>query len=84
MLGSKRKKEEIWLSIATLNVKITLNVNKFTWRVNDLLGLMLTLNVKSIYIKVAYTSDQFFEKIMKRYPIFSLQINYHQIGQMHK
>ena len=34
--------------------------------------------------KVAYTSDPFFEKIMKRYPIFSLQINYHQIGQKHK
>ena len=34
--------------------------------------------------KVAYTSDPFFEKIMKRCPIFSLQINFHQIGQRHK
>ena len=34
--------------------------------------------------KVAYTSGQSFEKIMKRYPIFSLQINYYQIDQRHK
>ena len=30
-------------------------------------------------IKVACTSGPFFEKIMNRYPIFSLQINYYQI-----
>ena len=36
------------------------------------------------HIKVAYTSGQFFEKIMKRYPIFSLQINYYQIDERHK
>ena len=35
-------------------------------------------------IKVACTSGPFFEKIIKRYPIFSLQINYHQIDQKHK
>ena len=36
-------------------------------------------------IKVACTSGPFFEKkIMKRYPIFSLQRNYYQIDQMHK
>ena len=34
--------------------------------------------------KVAYTAGLFFEKIMKRYPIFSLQINYHHIDQKHK
>ena len=28
-------------------------------------------------IKVAYTSGPFFEKIMKRYPIFSLQIYFY-------
>ena len=40
--------------------------------------------VNLITIKVAYTSGQFFEKIMKRYSIFSLQINYDQIDQRHK
>ena len=35
-------------------------------------------------LKVAYTSGPIFEKIMKRYPIFSLQIIYYQIDQMHK
>ena len=35
-------------------------------------------------LKVACTSGQFFEKIIKRYPIFSLQINYYQIDQKHK
>ena len=34
--------------------------------------------------KVACTSGPFFEKIMKRYPIFSLQMNYQEIDQMHK
>ena len=35
--------------------------------------------------KVACTSVPFFEKkIMKRYPIFSVQINYYQIDQMNK
>ena len=34
--------------------------------------------------KVAGTSGQIFEKIMKRYPIFSLQIIYYQTAQMHK
>ena len=34
--------------------------------------------------KVACTFGPFFEKIMKRYPIFSLQINNHQIDQRHK
>ena len=37
-----------------------------------------------IELKVAYTSGPFFEKIMKRYPIFSLQINNYQIDQRHK
>ena len=34
--------------------------------------------------KVAYTSGPIFEKIIKRYPIFSLQINHYQIDQKHK
>ena len=34
--------------------------------------------------KVAYTSGQIFEKIMKRYPIFSVQIINYQIVQKHK
>ena len=34
--------------------------------------------------KVAYTSGPIFEKIMKRYPIFSVQIINYQIDQMHK
>ena len=37
-----------------------------------------------LQLKVACTSGPFFEKIMKRYPIFSLQNNYHQIDQRHK
>ena len=32
---------------------------------------------------MAYTSGQIFEKIMKRYPIFSVQIINYQIDQMH-
>ena len=36
------------------------------------------------YIKVACTSGPIFEKNMKRYPIFSLQIIYYQIVLMHK
>ena len=35
-------------------------------------------------IKVAYTSGPIFEKIMMRYSIFSLEINYCQIDQRHK
>ena len=34
--------------------------------------------------KVAYTSGPIFEKIMKRYPIFSVQKIDHQIDQKHK
>ena len=34
--------------------------------------------------KVAYTSGPIFEKIMKRYPIFSLQIINYQIDLKHK
>ena len=35
-------------------------------------------------IKVAYTSGPIFEKIMKRYPICSVQIINYQIDQTHK
>ena len=35
-------------------------------------------------IKVAYTSGPIFEKIMKRYPIFSVQIINYQIDQKYK
>ena len=34
--------------------------------------------------KVACTSGPIFKKIMKRYPIFSVQIIKYQIDQMHK
>ena len=34
--------------------------------------------------KVAYTSGPIFEKIMKRYPIFSMQIINYQIDQKYK
>ena len=34
--------------------------------------------------KVAYTSGPIFEKIMKRYPIFSVQNIDHQIDQKHE
>ena len=40
--------------------------------------------IRDAFLKVAYNSGPFFEKIMKRYPIFSLQINYYQIDQKHK
>ena len=36
------------------------------------------------HLKVAYTSGPIFVKIMKRYPIFSLQIINYQIDLMHK
>ena len=40
---------------------------------------------KFIFVfKVAYTSGPIFEKIMKRYPIFSVQRIYYQIDLMHK
>ena len=35
-------------------------------------------------LKVAYTSGPIFEKIIKRYPIFSVQIINYQIDQKHK
>ena len=35
-------------------------------------------------IKEAYTSDPIFEKIMKRYPICSVQIINYQIDEKHK
>ena len=38
----------------------------------------------NVDLKVAYTSGPIFEKIIKRYPIFSLRINYNQIDQKHK
>ena len=42
-------------------------------------------NIKQRFlVKVAYTSGQIFEKIMKRYPIFSLQIINYQIDLLHK
>ena len=40
--------------------------------------------MKVLSIKVACTSGPFFEKIMKRYPILSVQINDHHIDQMNK
>ena len=40
--------------------------------------------LKEYIIKVAYTSGPIFEKIMKRYPIFSVQIIYYQIDQKYK
>ena len=45
---------------------------------------LIALVYKIVSIKVAYTSGPIFEKIIKRYPIFSLQINYYQIDQKHK
>ena len=36
------------------------------------------------HVKVAYTSGPIFEKIMKRYPIFSMQIINYQIDQKYK
>ena len=36
------------------------------------------------WIKVAYTSGPIFEKIMKRYPIFSMQIINYQIDHKYK
>ena len=40
------------------------------------------LNILLLYFKVPLV--QFSKKIMKRYPIFSVQIINHQIDQMHK
>ena len=37
-----------------------------------------------LIFKVAYTSGPIFEKNMKRYPIFSVQIINYQIAQKHK
>ena len=44
------------------------------------------INKKNILelFKVAYTSGPIFENIMKLYSIFSVQIIYYQIDQMHK
>ena len=39
---------------------------------------------QSTLFKVAYTSGPIFKKIMKRYPIFSVQIINYQIDQKHK
>ena len=60
----------------------------------DILGKMFrsykSINVPNnrvetcVNLKVAYTSGPIFEKIMKRYPIFSVQINNYQIDQKYK
>ena len=50
-------------------------------------SMQLTAGFKLIRLnslKVAYTSGPFFEKMMKRNPIFSLQINYYQIDERHE
>ena len=44
----------------------------------------LTGNTVSCHVKVAYTSGPIFEKIMKRYPIFSVQIINYQNDQKYK
>ena len=45
---------------------------------------LLDLNSAYMYVKVAYTSGPIFEKIMKRYPILSVQIINYQMDQKHK
>ena len=45
---------------------------------------MLTTFYMILLFKVAYTSGPIFENIMKRYPIFSVQIINYQIDQKHK
>ena len=42
------------------------------------------LEILFYHLKVACTSGPIFEKIMKRYPIFSLQMINYQIDLMHK
>ena len=46
--------------------------------------IFLGSSSKLTSLKVAYTSGPIFEKIMKRYPIFSVQKIDHQIDQKHK
>ena len=42
-----------------------------------------TVNYHQAVIKLACTSGPIFKKIMKRHPIFSVQIINYQIDQMH-
>ena len=52
---------------------------------HPLKSLILTFTTHAlVYLKVAYTSGPIFEKIMKRYPIFSVQIINYQIDQKYK
>ena len=55
--------------------------NDFTRLNSELFFLLLTYFTG---FKVAYTAGPIFEKIMKRYPIFSVQIISYQIDQKHK
>ena len=68
------------------DIKILRTVDLTLWNYikkygNNIFHHLLTAET---YIKVACTSGQFFEKIIKRYPIFSLQRNNNQIDQRHK
>ena len=50
----------------------------------ELSSQICTQDNKKYVIKVAYTSGPIFEKNMKRYPIFSVEIINYQIDQKHK
>ena len=59
----------------TFGVKISLFFARIT---------LLCPYFSAFHFKVAYTSGPIIEKIMNRYPIFSVQIINYQIDQMHK
>ena len=66
---------------------ITASVNKSFIRiyVHNNKYMYISINIFAVYIfKVACTSGPIFEKNMKRYPLFSLQIINYQIDLMQK
>ena len=47
-------------------------------------GLLVNCKHDNFLCKVAYTSGLIFQKIINGYPIYFVQIIYHQVHQMHK
>ena len=64
--------------------KLRKTFGKFFRSYSELLSTFCDISFQEYVFKVACTSAPFFEKIMKRYPIFSVQIINYQIDQMHK
>ena len=76
----------ILYSINATRRELSRNVNRkpvLHWNTQTVMEIR-TRPTLFCHFKVAYTSGPIFEKIMKRYPIFSVQIINYQIDQKYK